>query len=129
MIVMNIIFIVIIIIFIIVIIIIVIIINGISYNLYYDFILSIISMYSYSINYQDIFYYVVIVKLCVVMTYIDSYYINNLVYLWCHTISHNTLYYIRYETISLVWSYSSHLGCFEGSYRRGEDAIGSKCEC
>ena len=65
------------------------------------------------------------VRVCMMM-YIDSYYINNLVYLWCHTISHNTLYYMWYETISLEWRNSSHLCCYEWSYRSGEDAIGSK---
>ena len=63
-------------------------------------------------------------RICVTMMYINSDYINNLVYLWCHTISHNTLYYIWYETISLGWIYSSPDGCYDGSYRSGEDAIG-----
>ena len=59
-----------------------------------NIILSIIILYSYSIQYKNIFYYVVVVKFCVMMMYIDSYSDNNLVYLWCHTISHNTLYNI-----------------------------------
>ena len=65
-----------------------------SYCQYYNIILRIMSLYSYSINHQDIFYYVVVVKLCVMMMYIDNYSDNNLVYLWCHIISHVTLYYI-----------------------------------
>ena len=63
-------------------------------------------------------------RICVIMMYINSDYINNSVYLWCHTISHNTLYYISYETISLEWTNSSHQGFFLWSYRSGEDAIG-----
>ena len=39
----------------------------ISYCQYHNFILSIISLYSYSIDYQDIFCYDVVVKLCVMV--------------------------------------------------------------
>ena len=39
----------------------------ISYCQYHNFILSIISLYSYSIDYQDVFCYDVVVKLCVMV--------------------------------------------------------------
>ena len=50
----------------IVVIIVIIIIICFSYRQYYNIILSIISLYSYSINYQDIFYYAVVVQLFVI---------------------------------------------------------------